>query len=120
MKTNSRKPKRPAEAKTSRTDQRNGDYAQRRFRLCGDCKHYWDLKKVGCFREGQCTRFPPSVHPKTKYKPGQYFSYYPLVENIKEVCGEFQAGQYDYGFKYKQPNDKGQRLRLGRRERVSG
>ena len=38
MKTNSRKPKRTAEAKTSRTAQRKGDYVQRRVRHCG-CKY---------------------------------------------------------------------------------
>lgn len=32
MKTDSRKPKRPAEAKTSRTAQRKGDYVQRLVR----------------------------------------------------------------------------------------
>jgi len=32
MKTNSRKPKRPAEAKTTRTAKRKGDYVQRRVR----------------------------------------------------------------------------------------
>lgn len=37
MKTNSRKPKRPAEAKTSRTAQRKGDYVQRLV-SCPRCK----------------------------------------------------------------------------------
>jgi len=35
MKTNARKSKRPAEAKTSRTAKRKGDYVQRRVRLWG-------------------------------------------------------------------------------------
>lgn len=57
---------------------------------CEDCKYFYPLKKVSCFIEGQCTRYPPSVHPKGKYKSGQYFSYYPLVESIKEACGEYR------------------------------
>jgi hypothetical protein len=59
---------------------------------CEDCHYYFDFKKVSCFREGQCTRFPPSVHPDPKlpYKNGERFSHYPMVESIKETCGEFK------------------------------
>jgi hypothetical protein len=59
-------------------------------KTCGQCRFYWDFKKVGNFREGQCTRYPPSVHPQGKYRVGQSFSHYPLVESIKEACGEFK------------------------------
>lgn len=67
----------------------------RRLIGCGDCKFFFGLKGVwGIGVEGECTRFPPSVHPAKKYRHGKSFSTYPLVASNHETCGEFKLGKY--------------------------
>ena len=60
---------------------------------CSACKYFEQLKQVGgCIDEGQCIRFPPTIHPINKpYIPGNSFSVYPLVEGGNIACGEFKA-----------------------------
>lgn len=46
MKTNSRQPKRPTEAKTSRTAKRKGDYVQRRVRRSGTAEMFSNVSEI--------------------------------------------------------------------------
>ena len=58
---------------------------------CGSCRYFELLKHVGgCIKEGQCIRFPPTIHPINNYVPGEHFSMYQLVDGNNIACGEFR------------------------------
>jgi hypothetical protein len=81
MKINSRNPKRPAEAKTSRTAKRKGDYVQRRVRHKTFAQLFADARKSRAYKDESISldmdaiayalRLPFVMHKSGRGKPGR-------------------------------------------------
>lgn len=103
MKTNSRKPKRPAKAKSSQTDKRKGDYVQRRVRHKTFGQLFAAARKTRAYKDegislhmdaiAHALRLPFVMHKSGRGNPGRgscwvVKSLYPHPQTATAVRGE--------------------------------